>query len=459
MKNLVSIDLGDVKGVLRYESLYGIMTPIIDSSSNVKTIMIPSYRDLKFFKLDSILPKDTVFLGFGKPNVYLAMCDAEGNYLKFDAKSLKRAPSRVVNTRGLAQSGLLFKFNNTTPSMRKRLMEASLLLSGSTSWTCVNANAIVLETAGFKLGGDKALSQFYFPIDLAREILRKGLFFDNDKVDISVIRTVPDYMENFGLSVKASQWMTACRHTQRRFTRKHKWIGSSINTIKKFLTSGVVRAKEHFKIEEVETYFPKERVNNAISHRMEVSYPSRFGVFFRWFWGPHSFFTVNPDDNRIDEYAPVKLVAYEEKEKSVVNFIKQKILFAPGVVKGMRKHLVKSNTAPAYISEKDMFNMLRTNTHIKPHKYNIVITGDGITIMKLGIKYKFVDWVLSKHILTSNYSGDVRFAGEVWKCRDGLIHINCNSGTYKPSQELLASVIQYLSVILPNIDFVAEELK
>src|SRR5262249_47355071 len=86
-------------------------------------------------------------------------------------------------------------------------------------------------------------------------------------------------------------------------------------------------------------------------------------------------------------------------------------------------------------SEPTIVNQLRTHTDEAPAKYNMIVTGTWVRIGRLEGRNKAIDWLLAKHVLLSNYSEDVRFAGEIWKDADGVIHINRNSGTYKPSAE------------------------
>ena len=67
---------------------------------------------------------------------------------------------------------------------------------------------------------------------------------------------------------------------------------------------------------------------------------------------------------------------------------------------------------------------------------------------------KAVDWVLSKHVLVSNYSNDVRFAGEVWKNEKGQIVLNHNSGTYLPSVDELEAAAEYLRQVFPGVEII-----
>lgn len=441
-------------GVLRYETLFGCMTPIIDVSDSISTVVIPSYTDLVFFKLDSVIEPDDVFIGFGKPNVYIGMPDGKGGVDKFDAKSLKRSPSRIINTKGLAQSGLLFNLMGLPEDAIREIREAAESEVGSKQWTCVNANARVLQKAGFHLKDkSKSLDSFYFPMPFAEEMTRNGIYYRGTRVEIRIIRTVNSYLERFGWSVVKSQWLTLCRHTERFANKKSKILSFGVGLIKAI--GGIFKRNKNDisqPLEEVQTLFPECREGLSVKHKLEVTHPSDFGLWLRYKWGPHSLFKITPENNPIDLYLPESLIPYGKKEKTLINFVKQRILFAPPVVSFMREHLTRHQTEAGSVGESDLFNMLRTHTDNIPNKYNVVATNNKLIIMKIGIKYKSVDWVLSKHILCAGYSDDVRFAGEIFKSPEGRVFVNNNSGTFTPSEKHLDSFIEYLRLLFPNIE-------
>jgi hypothetical protein len=374
------------------------------------------------------------------------------NFLKFDAKSLKREDSKIVDTKGWAQSGLIFKFNSLELSAINSLYSASKHFEGSRHWTCVNANCRVLDKAGFTTGG-KSFSDFYFPMPLARHIIKNGIEYDGKEIEISVIKTIPNYLESFGVSVFKSQWSTFCRHGNRYIKQKSKknnFVKHLLELKDKLKHTILTKSKDKDqKIEDFITMFPED-VECKEDLTLLISNPSRFGLMLRLIWGPHSFFQVKQKDNNVDNYLPETLKEYDKKSPNLFTSIKKNILFSKPVIKFIRRHLAKSQEVVENNSEKELFNMIRTNTDNNPHKYNIVVTGTLITVMKVEIKYGWVDWVLSKHVLSSGYSKDVRFAGEFWKNADGIIYFNNNSGTYAPKNELLDNMENFLKQIFPN---------
>ena len=75
------------------------MTQVLDASHLTKERTTNS--EVKIFKLNDVLENDSVFLGFGKPNVYLGYpstsddsLNVSNGFFKFDAKSFKRSDSK-----------------------------------------------------------------------------------------------------------------------------------------------------------------------------------------------------------------------------------------------------------------------------------------------------------------------------------------------------------------------------
>lgn len=446
-------------GIKRLETLFGIPTEIIDISHYVRDIKVPTHKDLTFFQLNKVLSPDSLFIGFGKPNVYVGIPDGKGGFYKFDAKSLKRADSKIVDTRNFAQSGLIFRIHiedieeeHLRETVIQRVLRAAEKESGTRSWTCVNANAKMLEEAGFDFSLSEDMpSKYYFPMPLAKKIMEEGIMFHNQRLKVTVIRTVPLYLERFGLSVVKSQWMTFNRHSQRFISSNAKWLYNIGSKLK----SKLIKRNKDDKIEDFVTY-KVSSPTRAKKYPITFTYPSKKGTFFRWVWGPHSFFSLKVSNQLVNNYLSETIVEYEAKSGTLFNFIKQNILFNKKVVSFIREHLAKNESDIFMTSESELFNMLRTHTDGKPHKYNIVVKGDQVIVMKLDIKYKFIDWVMSKHILSSGYSNDVRYAGEVWKTQDGKIHLSNDSGTYAPTNEMLESTKEMFEEIFPETIFVTE---
>lgn len=433
--------------ILRHETLFGKIVELKDASHLIKEKTVGS--EIKIFKISKILSEDNLFLGFGKPNVFLGYSEG-GSIYKFDAKSLKRQKSNVVDTKGWAQSGLIINIKDPSKEMKHRIKVSTESFIGSSYSTCVNANARVLNRAGFTSKG-KDLSEFYFPIPLAKQIIRNGLEFEGQPVSFEIIKTVPNYLESFGLSVIKSQWFTLNRHFKRAYkikAKKYK-ILDRINKIKRFSVASVFGVKKEKIIEESVTLYPENKSYRS-DLEITVTTPSKLGLGLLFICGPHVFYEIKHSNEKIEKLLPKKLKEYSAKKGSFFNFIKKEVLFSKLVISFLRKHLAKTKESFVNATEKDVFNMIRTDTDNIPNKYNLIVTSESIYVIKIGIKYKIVDWVLSKHVLLSGYSNDVRYAGEFWKESDGIIYFNNNSGTYAPSSDSVSNALILLEQVFPN---------
>lgn len=438
--------------VLRHETLFGKLTPLQDASHLVKEKKVSS--DIKIFKLSKVISPESVFIGFGKPNVFLGFNDQD-KVKKFDAKSLKRQQSKIVDTRGWIQSGLIIEIKDATESMKHRIKVAATSFEGSRHWTCVNANARVLNRAGFTSNG-KDLSDFYFPMSLAKQIIRNGLEFEGKTVDFVIVKTIPNYLESFGLSVVKSQWLTLNRHFSRYYKQKSKNNGllRSLNKMKHKLQDVFLGKEKPLVLEEKTTMYPVEKASRE-NIEMTITTPSKLGLGVRMVCGPHAFYELKHSNENIENLLPTSLKEYDKKTSGLMTSIKKNILFSKTVVSFIRKHLAETKEVFKDSSERDLYNMLRTDTENIPNKYNLIITSESVYVIKIGIKYKLVDWVLSKHVLLSGYSDDVRFAGEFWKQSDGVVCFNNNSGTYAPKNELMDSAEKVIKELFPNTDIKA----
>jgi hypothetical protein len=193
----------------------------------------------------------------------------------------------------------------------------------------------------------------------------------------------------------------------------------------------------------------------AAAYDVEVSQPGQVGRILRLFWPAHTFFRVRQTKVAVDDYLPAKLAAFPQPNPSLLTRIKKGFLFSPLVVALIRSQLAHSFQVFEGRSDRELFESLITHSAERSGKYNIVVEGGRITVARLEHGAKAPDWVLSKHVLMSGYSTDVRFAGEMWKESDGRIRLSNNSGTYRPSDAQLERAVAYLSAVFPTVEFVA----
>lgn len=122
-----------------------------------------------------------VFLGFGYPNVYLALprraSEPKGRgWDRYAAFMFWREKSYVADTKGRVQGGLIVELRGLPPEAIDALRDAMVRQSGRRTITCANATAKVLDAAGFTCRG-RQLKRSVRPMRLARRIWEGGLEF------------------------------------------------------------------------------------------------------------------------------------------------------------------------------------------------------------------------------------------------------------------------------------------
>jgi len=454
------------EGVLKPTSLDGKSFEVRDLSHIANEGISYSMPELKVFKLDDVFSEAVPFLGFGVPNVYLTLPRNIKKFKKVAAKSMKRAPTEIQEmTR--AQSGLLMVFPELPDDAIKALEESAQKHKGTKRWTCVNANCRIMQDAGFSFGNksEQTLDQYYFPTSLLKKILHDGLEFQGNPVQYEFIRTTKELVFDFGQKIDDAVTNAHKRHAKRFFTGmfgENKVIANIYYIGKKimvYFTDKAYGTKEIVPSKEPIILAPKGPVyKNDLN--LKVGEPSNFGRLFQRFWNPHTIYQIQQNRVDINKFLPNVKNEFPGEKPDFITRLKKNILFSQPVVNLIRKHMLDdmAEISKAPKSTKNVFDMLRTHTDDTPNMYNIVITGEKILISKIDIKTKEVDWVLSKHVLISGYSDDVRFAGEIWKDAEGYLNINNNSGTYMPNNEELEQALKYFQEIAPNLKIRAHSL-
>jgi hypothetical protein len=430
----------------------------VPSVVDASTIRERTVADLKVFHIPDVFAgRDEVFIGFGIPNAYLVCPDGDGGYQKFAGKSLRRAPSVIEDTREWAQSGILLRFKNLPPHAAERLRAAMKVHHGFKYWTCVNANLRVMEDAGFTAGKRK-LSSIYFPKAMLAYLLENDLMFEGKKIELEWIRTTSLSVERHAIKIIKAELWTFCRHAERSLqpaAKKHKLVAKILA-----FTSGKLGAHEaaaRAAKREVAPALPED-VEYMSDIAIKVSRTSAAGTMLRQVWaGSHAFFEGT--QNRVDAAAFLTetLKPFPQAKPSFSTRLKKSVLFSRPVVFGIRHFLAVRFTDIGTHSERDVFDMLRTDSKAAPNKYNIVLAGKRIILARISVSAKLVDWILSKHVLMSGYAKDVVFAGELWKDAEGTIWISANSGTYRPTPAQLQAAAAYLRQVFPHLTVKVDE--
>lgn len=448
----------------RPEFLFGSHVDEVIDASNIRERTI---QDLRVFRISDLFAgANEIFLGFGLPNVYLTVPDGKGGYEKFAAKSLKRAPSVVEDTRNFVQSGIVLRFLNLPAHAAEKLRAAMRVHHGKKYWTCVNANLRVLEDAGFSSGGRK-LSSIYMPYALLSYLLANGIEFEGKPVEVEVIRTTQANMESYARQIIAAEFLTFCRHGQRMLDQRSqkskgwkavravvsapaKVVGGALG-----LTGGLLglNGKEPVISREVAPALPAG-ADYCKDFDVKLSIASSTGTVLRQFWGAHALFTGEQKRVEALDYFSKRLSPFPQARPNLVTRLKKRVLFSRAVIKLIHKFLAPSYASIGLKSERDVYDMLRTDSKKVSNKYNLVITTSKIILARITVRLNLIDWILSKHVLASGYDPNVVFAGEVWKDVDGAIHINGNSGTYQPGDEDVIAAGEFMRALFPHLTIV-----
>lgn len=436
----------------RPEFLFGNLIDCVINASGIKQRPV---SDLKVIEIADVFSgDDEVFIGFGKPNAYLVCPAPEGGYQKFYGKSLRRAPSIIQHTKGIVQSGILMRFKNLPPEAIPRIQAAMVKHHGTKFWTCVNAIMCIMNDAGFA-SGNTSLTKRYMPFNQLGVLLKDGFTYNGKPVEMDVIRTTNANVERFGVQIKIAEYMTMCRHAQRK-SKFLSAVGDSFTTFRRGFAENVLGRKRREAVNYVEAPALPDNPDYKDDIVVGLSRASSTGVMLRMLWGAHTLFQASQSRVDINDYLPEVLPAFPQKNPDFVTRLKKRVLMSPPVVWLIRRILAPSFVKVGAKSEQEIYDMLLTHSDGLPLKYNIVMSRDETTIAQTSVAVKAIDWLLSKHVIVSGYKYDERFAGEVWKDIDGTIRINPNSGTFQPTDEQLIQAGRYMKAIFPHVRIVVE---
>jgi hypothetical protein len=398
---------------------------------------------LTFFPIGDVFSDpDIVFLGVGRPNVYLVMPraatpDKEAGWDKLAAFMFRRKPALIANTKGRVQSGILFQLRELPPEAVVALRREMDLMVGKRTASCAHAHARILTAAGFTCGG-KSLRRIYRPSKLAALIWEHGLEYEGRVVKLRLVQTGSSTPDHF-LKVWRSE------------------VTSPVRTVvKQYARSGVAHAAPVFEpFPSVTATLPVKATGRPIW--VGVSLPSRLGMYLGFLWGERPIFYANTGEAPTASELREPLRPFPGQLDRMTK-IKKYVLFSRPVVWFIRRHVVKSIAWDKDVPAGNVAAMLRPSPGIgrqTAYVYNFVLTREGVRISRLkndnGRDRKFINWIMAKHVILSAYSHTMLASGELWQTSgaDGqpIVCINLDSGTYKPGGERLIPVAEYLSAI------------
>lgn len=425
---------------------------VVEQLDTIPAVNAVSIRGITTVQLHRVFSPDTVLLGFGMPNVFLAKVvaddPAEGDPVaRFDAKSLYREKSKIVyNRNGNDQAGF-YIVPNLTREEDDHVMQVARSEVGKSHKTCCYAVSSILHKAGFA-GEDGRDVRRTWPTDLLEFIVNKGLRLNDRKVDFMVVSAVPDTLAEYLARVRKAQYTPVTR----RLLAIVRPI-SDAGKIKRAHDAKNMQMDDKYYRRKPSFAITNEFVSSSSSFEIQVSNPSALGLIFRKAWGSHSIYrrTLNDDEERlIRKLFPSNLVAYAVAD-DLQTKIKKHILFSQFV-----RRLIASHHQPKFVS-KSMFSVADV-LDLMPHSqtYNFVLTPKSFAIT--AVTKGAASWVLSKHLLLAEGSvcrDEVKMAGEIrWEPNtDGArprIFFNDRSGTYRPGQAQLEAFAQLLRAMYPG---------
>jgi hypothetical protein len=423
------------------EPLFSGQTQLVVDASHVTTVV---HEGLTVIPVAEVFSNpDATFIGFGTPNVFLALprsADAANGpgWDRFAAFMFWRQAAYTADSKGRVQGGVFIELRDLPPYALVKLREGMEKMHGRKTITCANATGRVLTHAGFTCHG-QPLARKVRPMKLAESIWDGGLEFNGKPVELRIIRTTSGTVSDHFVGVLGKE------------------STSPFRAVKKIIKS---KSEKHAKAPVIEARplpaATAHHVDEAKHLELRVGRPSKLAVLFRQKWGEHPIFEARLDPTTLDIDGPnftelrAPLKAYPGK-LDLVSKAKRYVLFSKPVIKALRAQMAVKMDSLGRISGPTLVDMFQAGTPDDPFLYNVVITGTSARMTRLENRNAKdvgkANWILAKHVLLSGYDPDVRYAGEIWvhDTEAGrTIHINDNSGTYKPSSAHGAAAARFL---------------
>jgi hypothetical protein len=427
---------------LRTEALFSSSSQIVVDASHVTMV---EHEGLAVVPVAEVFSQpDVTFLGFGKPNVYLvvprpATAEAVQGWDRFAAFMFWRKAAFVADTKGRVQGGVFLELRNLPPEAIVRLRAAMVSFEGRKTITCANATSRVLTQAGFTCNGRK-LTYKVRPMTLAKALWDGGLEYDGEPVTLRIIRTNAGTVSDHFVGVLKKESTALVRAIEK--------------IVKPASSGGVAKAP-------LITARPLAEATGQVrsdAHHLElrVGRSTKMAVLLQRQIGEHPIFEAQLDPTIADingpEFAELRtaLRAYPGK-LDLVSKVKRYVLFSRPVVKLVRYQMAAKMDSLGYLPGPVLVDMFQAGSPGDPFLYNVVITGTSARMTRLENRTEKdvgkANWVLAKHVLLSGYDPDVRYAGEIWvddTDTGRVMHVNDNSGTYKPQRQQAAAAARFL---------------
>ena len=151
----------------------------------------------------------------------------------------------------------------------------------------------------------------------------------------------------------------------------------------------------------------------------------------------------------IDHFLPDKLSTYSNMSTKAL--VKRFTLYSKPSVMALRSQLINLTELP---SNSVSFNHLLRDALAETHsnkRLNFVILNDRLICMCIPSLPHISSYAVSKHIVLSNRSKEVRFAGEMWCDESNCYRLNNSSGTYQPADGSIGRTVQLFNYLTPEL--------
>eukprot|EP01124_Arcella_intermedia_P021289 TRINITY_DN2949_c0_g1_i1.p1 TRINITY_DN2949_c0_g1~~TRINITY_DN2949_c0_g1_i1.p1 ORF type:complete len:805 (+),score=231.12 TRINITY_DN2949_c0_g1_i1:290-2416(+) len=393
----------------------------------------------------------------GIPNVYLGHVYGQKSVKIVAAKSLYREETKVVETQGRVQSGIIFVGLDLTAEEITMMRERAYQREGLSSITCLNESMNILSSAGFGEKSGINVLEMILPHNFLYAMLTGSIkpVLNGREFKYAIVKTTPKSLEEYYNAIRTATVFTPFRHLGR-------FLDSEVAREERKRIARRITQENEAKFHQLHLNKPEENPQNV--YAVEVSETSSLGAFFRKIWGTHVIAKIQVGANPkfspfLEENLPQCLKEFDRPSLDFFTKVKKNLLFSQSVVDLIRSHLTQNFDRYDNFTQQNLVNLLVPEVDGNEMKYNFVVTSRELIIISNSVRIGFVDWILSKHVLISGYSHDVRFAGEVWMDEEHSLHINANSGTYRPTEEQLDRVVELASLLFPDLKFCAEHAK
>jgi hypothetical protein len=450
--NIDSSGLKNARVELHRSGHRGSRLVYVADRSNLEWLTDPE-TGLSLFRIQEVfLDQNSVFLGFGLPNVFTMVWrpaddSREAGWDKLAAYMFWRQGAYVADTGGRVQAGVFFELRGLPEEARDRIRHEMYGVWGMRGPSCAWLNARILTSAGFRLGNGGALDSVVRPTKLASLIWRYGLEYDGIPVEVRIVLTgdkgVGDHFEGLWWGVWGKEFLSACRTVKKQFSKRAVQLRVPKFPVKEIVDLG-------------------GREFSGRPTLVGINRPRWLGVKFAFLTGQQPIYTVQLDGiDQVEELQEPLQVPTDNLDRATR--IKRRI-FSPRTVRMIDHFRTKSFDYYDGVQADAALEMLTPSPGPDRETavlYNcvVVLNSDGTAEARItGLKnqhprtkksrwIKFNVWALAKHLMLSVY-GSVPFAGEAWTYIDAdgstVLCLNNNSGSYQTSRKRLFVMAEYL---------------